>query len=289
MKKLMVALSALCVALGAAVAAMPFSCGTYVVMGAVVDWQNALFGKGDGVVVQAVDANGNILAEAPVFDSTEGVNFRLQVPVNSVAGKTAAAVGDELRLYILDANGRSASDCKVKVESAEGFRSVRLVAVDTEEFETVLFAAYGVDGKVRVTKAYLDEIRPWMEAYGYPVYLPDADWDNDGVANYLEYLGGTNPFDASDHLAVLDFATITDFATAGTKLKLTFECVQGHTYLIMGTTDLRSPDWRAEKVTASPDTTPTVSEYSAPESGRATLYMVPAVDVTGKFFKVEPK
>lgn len=276
---------------GAALAAGPvFPLGTYVVTGAAVDVVNALYGKDDGVVIQAIDAKGNVLAETSAFNPVEGVNFRLEIPVDSVASDKAAAVGDEIGFFVLvGANERNASDGKITVAKANGYTSVRLIAAETVEFPTKKFAAYAVDGKVRVTKAYLDELRPWMDAYGHAEYKPDEDWDNDGSPNYLETLGGTNLFDPSDFLRVLDFATITDFETLGTRLRLTFECVQGHTYLVMGATDLKSSDWKAEKVTPAADATPTATEFSASENGTATLYMVPAVDVTGKFFKVEPK
>ena len=56
-------------------------------------------------------------------------------------------------------------------------------------------------------------------------YDPFADYDNDGASNYAEYRAGTNPFDASDKLAITAYSAPQNAPHA-----ISFEYAGGHVY-----------------------------------------------------------
>ena len=127
-----------------------------------------------------------------------------------------------------------------------------------------------------------------MEAYEIEGdYDPFADYDKDGASNYAEYRAGTNPFDATDKLAITAYSAPKDAPHA-----ISFEYAGGHVYGVATTLSLTNPQWATQKVKK----TETDAEHeqvmpSADEDdvGVATIYVVPAEGATSQFFKLEAR
>ncbi len=263
-------------------AAVNFPVGTHLVKGTLKDWQNKVLTSSAAVTVQAVSTNGSVIASTKVADpSADGYNFLLQIPLSSKATDSTAAVGDTLNCVIVQGTELSLAADPIPVGDANTVSNVCLAFVNTK--------SYTKDGTtVHVAQEYIDAIGSWMEALEIEGdYDPFADYDQDGASNYAEYCAGTNPFDASDKLAITAYAAPRNAPHA-----ISFEYVGGHVYGVETTLSLTNPEWAVQKVKK----TETDAEHeqvmpSADEDdvGVATIYVVPAEGAKSQFFKVEAK
>lgn len=252
--------------------AINFPVGTFIIKGAVKDYKNALYEGIDRVTVQAVLSDGTIIAEAPVAgveSATEGWNFLLEIPIGTESTAKNVTLGTSVNLFVKDGAALSVAGEAIEVDQANGSKEL-VVGIKN------LVTFTGTDDKTyQVSQDYLDEIKPWMEAYGHSAYEPDGDWDNDGASNHFEYLSGTNPFDPSDKLVITGF-------TANVKAMnlLTFEYAGGHVYAIESTQSLENPEWIKEKQVAFSGT--------EEDADSTTVELLPVVDAPQMFYRVEP-
>ena len=264
------------------VAAVNFPVGTHLVKGTLKDWQNKVLTSSAAVTVQAVSTNGSVIASTKVADPTaDGCNFLLQIPLSSKATESTAAVGDKLNCVLVQESGLSLAVEQLDVGEANTVSNVCLAFMN--------MASYTKDGEtVKVAQEYVDTIAVWMDVLGYEGnYDPFADYDNDGVSNYGEYCAGTNPFDASDKLAITAYA-----APQSAPHAISFEYVGGHVYGVATTLSLTNPKWAAQPVKKSEtDAEQAQVMPSADEEdvGVTTIYVVPAEGATSQFFKLEAK
>ena len=265
-----------------AATAANFPVGTHLIKGTLKDWQNKVLTSSAAVTVQAVSTNGSVIASTKVADpSADGYNFLLQIPLSSKATDSTAAVGDTLNCVIVQGTELSLAADPIPVGDANTVSDVCLAFVNTK--------SYTKDGTtVHVAQEYIDAIGAWMEALEIEgEYDPFADYDQDGASNYAEYRAGTNPFDASDKLAITAYAAPQNAPHA-----ISFEYVGGHVYGIATTLSLTNPKWAAQPVKKSEtDAEQAQVMPSADEEdvGVATIYVVPAEGATSQFFKVEAK
>ena len=279
-----VILAAVFAALNAAsvVAAVNFPVGTHLIKGTLKDWQNKVLTSSAAVTIQAVSTNGTVIASTKVADpSADGYNFLLQIPLSSKATGSTAAVGDKLNCVLVQESGLSLAVEQLTVGDANTVSNVCLAFMNMKD--------YTKDGTtVKVAQEYVDTIAVWMEVLGYEGdYDPFADYDNDGVSNYGEYCAGTNPFDASDKLAITAYA-----APQSAPHAISFEYVGGHVYGVATTLSLTNPKWAAQPVKKSEtDAEQAQVMPSADEEdvGMTTIYVVPAEGATSQFFKLEAK
>ena len=268
-------------AMNVAVAAN-FPVGTHLVKGTLKDWQNKVLNSSAAVTVQAVSTNGSVIASTKVADPTaDGCNFLLQIPLSSKATDSTAAVGDTLNCVIVQGTALSLAADPIPVGDANTVSNVCLAFVNTR--------SYTKDGTtVHVAQEYIDAIGSWMEALEIEGdYDPFADYDQDGASNYAEYCAGTNPFDASDKLAITAYAAPRNAPHA-----ISFEYVGGHVYGVATTLSLTNPKWAAQPVKNSEtDAEQAQVMPSADEEdvGMTTIYVVPAEGATSQFFKLEAK
>ena len=263
-------------------AAVNFPVGTHLIKGTLKDWQNKVLTSSAAVTIQAVSTNGTVIASTKVADpSADGYNFLLQIPLSSKATGSTAAVGDKLNCVLVQESGLSLAVEQLDVGDANTVSNVCLAFVNMKD--------YTKDGTtVKVAQEYVDTIAVWMEVLGYEGdYDPFADYDNDGVSNYGEYCAGTNPFDASDKLAITAYA-----APQSAPHAISFEYVGGHVYGVATTRSLTNPQWAAQPVKKSE--TDTDHEQVMPSAdeddvGMATIYVVPAEGATSQFFRLEAK
>lgn len=268
-------------------AAPVFPVGTHVVKGSVRGYdengRNVLLPASRGISIRAVNSNGVAIAESKVKDaSASGVNFALRIPLSTESTDSSCAVGDRLECVLVEPSGLMVGSEALTVGGARETQSVTLRLVDVKQYVS--------DGKTNeVAQAYVDAIQAWMadEAeFGGREYDPFADYDGDGQSNYAEYLAGTNPFDASDCLA------IRSISVAEGKAAVSFEYVGGHVYGVRAAKDLSNPEWLAQKVRTSEEGVEleqVVPSADPDEAGEATIWMTPAADASQGFYVLEAK
>jgi len=271
-------------ALGAwsAMAAVNFPAGTHLYKGTLKDWQNKVLTSSAPVTIQAVSTNGSVIASTKVEDPTaDGYNFLLQIPLSTTPTDVTAAVGDTLNCVVVQESGLSLAVDPLVVGEANAVSSVCLAFINTK--------SYTKDGEtVGVPSEYVDTIAPWMDAYGIEgEYDPFADYDSDGVSNYVEYRAGTNPFDATDKFAITAYS-----APQSAPHALSFEYVGGHVYGVATTLSLTNPEWATQPVKKTE--TDTEHEQVMPSAdeddvGVTTIYVVPAEGAKSQFFRLEAK
>ena len=266
-------------------AAANFPVGTHLIKGTLKDWQNKVLTSSASVTIQAVSTNGSVIASSKVADPTaDGYNFLLQIPLSSKATDATAAVGDELNCVLVQESGLSLAVEPITVGEANAVSSVRLAFVNMKGYTST----NDTPETVSVPAEYVDTIAAWMEAYEIAgEYDPFADYDNDGASNYAEYRAGTNPFDASDKLAITAYS-----APQNALHTLSFEYVGGHVYGVATTRSLTNPQWAAQPVKkseADAEHTQVMPSADEEDVGVATVYVVPAEGATSQFFKLEAK
>lgn len=158
----------------------------FVVLGSVVDYDCARI-KSAEVRIRKGEL---LLARGTVgsFDRDTPANYSVAVPMSNKNIATAATAGDELTVEV-DTGAAVYSDTNLVVSAASPGRTLKLN----------LKAAKCTNDK-GVADQYLSNIRWDLEDLGLTKddYDPNADYDGDGVSNYMEYLAGTDAFDAND-------------------------------------------------------------------------------------------
>ena len=267
------------------VAAVNFPVGTHLIKGTLKDWQNKVLTSSAAVTVQAVATNGTVIASAKVADPTaDGYNFLLQIPLSSTATDSTVVVGDTLNCVLVQESGLSLAANPLVVGEANAVSTVSLAYVNMKDYTST----DGTGTTASVPAEYVDTIAAWMEAYEIEGdYDPFADYDNDGASNYAEYHAGTNPFDATDKLAITAYSAPQNAPHA-----ISFEYAGGHVYGVATTLSLTNPQWATQKVKKTE--TDAEREQVMPSAdeddvGVATIYVVPAEGAKSQFFKVEAK
>ena len=267
------------------VAAVNFPVGTHLIKGTLKDWQNKVLTSSAAVTIQAVATNGTVIASTKVADPTaDGYNFLLQIPLSSTATDSTAAVGDTLNCVLVQESGLSLAANPLVVGEANAVSTVSLAYVNMKNYTST----DGTGTTASVPAEYVETIAAWMEAYEIEGdYDPFADYDNDGASNYAEYRAGTNPFDATDKLAITAYSAPQNAPHA-----ISFEYAGGHVYGVATTLSLTNPQWATQKVKKTE--TDAEREQVMPSAdeddvGVATIYVVPAEGAKSQFFKVEAK
>ena len=267
-------------------AAENFPMGTFIFTGSVMNWKNELCTSADKLTVQAVASDGTILASSKVIDPNPrtGANYRLEIPVSSEASGKSAAIGDELSCVVLSAAGSTNVSPRPlpPVDRANAVARVNLEGASATSFDI------GDGRSVLVSDEYLAGIQPWMASIGKDSYEPDADWDGDGVPNYAEYIAGTNPFDASDLLQIMEH----EFGEEATLL--TFEYAGGHLYAVASSPSLTEPEWMDTPFRRDAEASEEQTEIWFPGSesgdvGTVTLHLAPASGTPVLFYGITAK
>ena len=262
-----------------------FPVGTHLIKGTLKDWQNKVLTSSAAVTIQAVATNGTVIASAKVADPTaDGYNFLLQIPLSSKATESTAAVGDKLNCVLVQESGLSLAANPLVVGEANAVSTVSLAYVNMKNYTST----DGTGTTASVPAEYVETIAAWMEAYEIEGdYDPFADYDKDGASNYAEYRAGTNPFDATDKLAITAYSAPQNAPHA-----ISFEYAGGHVYGVATTLSLTNPQWATQKVKKTE--TDAEREQVMPSAdeddvGVATIYVVPAEGAKSQFFKLEAK
>lgn len=174
----------------------------FVISGRVVDYE----GAGLSSAEVRVRKNGTLLARSNVcrFESDTSANYAVAVPMSNNDIPAAAMTNDLLTLEV-DTGDKTYSATNVTINAANPGRTLKLNIQAAN-----CTNPYGVADK------YLLLLREYVYAMGEDgffgpngEYLPDADYDHDGVSNYDEYLAGTDPlWDGDAGLRILSFKPV---------------------------------------------------------------------------------
>lgn len=264
--------------------AASFPCGTYVIRGGAKNERGALYDANDNVQVQVLKTNGTVIASSSItdpYDASAGYNFLLNVPLVIGAADEAACVGDDVNLVLKVDGVANLARQPVRILRANGGTNLFVQVWDTISYTNA-------DKSVAtLSRRYVEEIQSWVDAKGLGTYNPFADYDGDGRSNYAEYVEGTDPFDPSDYLHILEYKT------AATNLHtITFAYSGGRVYGVSSASDVSKPAWLAHKIKPDADSAEQdrISYAGTDEDvGRATLYVVPTEGAESEFFKLEVK
>ena len=288
MRKTLVLMVPLCAAIAFGASAAPAAAGpvmpygTYVVKGSIKGDYNTVLREDTSARVRTLRASGPVIAESEIrAANAEGINFILEIPIASVATPSACVVGETLdcALVLSDGTAFVVPAC-LKVDSP---LRVGLVSVNCTEVKTFVNPRDG--SIVEIPVSYLAEAQAYLPAG--EVYDPWGDYDGDGSINFAEFRNGTNPFDATDFLRILDF-TLQETGN----LSLRFEHVGGHVYAVSAADSLVRPAWANRRVRETADSAE-LEQVLAPgsdgEPGVTEIYITPVAGATSEFFRLEGK
>ena len=268
------------VAAGAA-PVMPY--GTYLVKGAFRGDYNTVLRDYGTATVRAQRADGTVIAEAAVTSANEeGVNFTLSIPVASASTAKSCKVGETLDCVLKTNEGTLDVPNSLKVDTPVRMGSVTFNCTEVKSYVNPK------DGKaVEIPTAYVDEVQAWLDdERNGETYDPWADYDNDGISNYNEFLAGTIPFDDSDYLHV------KEFGMKNGKFALKFEHVGGHVYAVSSANTLAKPEWAQRRVRKNADGSEleqVLADGGEGAVGETEIFITPVGGATSEFFRLEAK
>ena len=260
---------------------MPY--GTYLVKGAFRGDYNTVMRDFGNAKIRAQRADGTVIAESAIKSANaEGVNFVLSIPVASASTPKSCKVGESLDCVLTTSEGALDVPNSLKVDTPVRVGKVTFNCTEVKSYTNPK------DGTaVDIPTAYIDEVQWYLETYmDGSAYDPWADYDNDGVSNYAEFLAGTVPFDESDRLR------IKDFGMKDGKLALTFEHVGGHVYSVSSADTLAKPAWGRRRVRKSADGAEmdqVMADSNDGAEGETVIYITPLGGAASEFFRLDPK
>jgi hypothetical protein len=268
------------IAVGAA-PVMPY--GTYLVKGAFRGDYNTVLRDYGAATVRAQRADGTVIAESAVSSANdEGANFLLSIPVASAATAKSCKVGESLDCVLTTSQGAIDVPNSLTVDTPVRMGRVTFNCTEVKGYVNPK------DGKtVEIPTAYIDEVQAWLDIErNGEAYDPWADYDNDGISNYGEFLAGTIPFDDSDYLRV------KEVGMKNGKFALKFEHVGGHVYAVSSANTLAKPAWAQRRVRKNADGSEleqVLADGGEGAVGETEIFITPVGGATSEFFKLEAK
>ena len=260
---------------------MPY--GTYLVKGAFRGDYNTVLRDYGTATVRAQRADGTVIAESPVSSANdEGANFLLSIPVASASTAKSCKVGESLDCVLTTSQGAIDVPNSLTVDTP-----VRMGRVTFNCTEVKGYVNPKDGTTVEIPTAYIDEVQAWLDIErNGEAYDPWADYDNDGISNYGEFLAGTIPFDDSDYLRV------KEFGMKDGKFALKFEHVGGHVYAVSSSNSLAKPAWAQRRVRKNADSSEleqVLADGGEGAVGETEIFITPVGGATSEFFKLEAK
>ena len=268
------------IAVGAA-PVMPY--GTYLVKGSFRGDYNTVLRDYGAATVRAQRADGTVIAESPVSSANdEGANFLLSIPVASASTAKSCKVGESLDCVLTTSQGAIDVPNSLTVDTPVRMGRVTFNCTEVKGYVNPK------DGKtVEIPTAYIDEVQAWLDIErNGEAYDPWADYDNDGISNYGEFLAGTIPFDDSDYLRV------KEFGMKNGKFALKFEHVGGHVYAVSSANTLAKPAWAQRRVRKNADGSEleqVLGDGGEGAVGETEIFITPVGGATSEFFRLEAK
>ena len=257
--------------------------GTYQVRGSFRGDYNTAMRDFGSAKLRAQRADGTVLAEAQVSSAdAEGNNFVLAIPVASASTAKSCTVGETLDCVLITEEGSLDVPNSLTVASPIKTGKVTFNCTEVRKYTNPK------DGvAVEIPTAYVEEAQWYLDTFmGGGTYDPWADYDNDGISNYGEFLAGTIPFDETDYLRV------KEFGVKDGKLVLKFEHVGGHVYAVSSANTLAKPGWAKRHVRKSAkgsELEQVVADGDDGDVGETTIYITPVGGATSEFFRLEAR
>ena len=264
-----------------AVPVLPY--GTHLVTGSFRGDYNTVLRDFGSAKLRAQRSDGTVIAESSVASANaEGVNFILSIPVATASTAKSCTVGETLDCVLVTQEGTLDVPNSLKVASPTKVGKVTFNCTEVKSYTNPK------DGTVvEIPTAYIDEAQWYLDTYmNGGAYDPWADYDNDGISNYGEFLAGTIPFDESDYLRVKEFK-----AKDG-KFALKFEHVGGHVYAVSSANTLAKPAWakkRVRKDAKGAELDQVMAEGTDGDVGETEIFITPVGGATSEFFRLEAK
>ncbi len=257
--------------------------GTYQVRGSFRGDYNTAMRDFGSAKLRAQRADGTVVAETRVSSAdAEGDNFVLSIPVASASTAKSCTVGETLDCVLVTDEGSLEVPNSLTVASPIKTGKVTFNCTEVKSYTNPK------DGTVvEIPTAYVEEAQSWLdEIMNGATYDPWADYDNDGISNYGEFLAGTIPFDETDYLRVKEFSVKEG------KFALKFEHVGGHVYAVSSANTLARPEWAKKRVRKNADGAEldqVLADGDDGDVGETTIYITPVGGATSEFFKLEAK
>ena len=264
-----------------AVPVLPY--GTHLVTGSFRGNYNTVLRDFGSAKLRAQRPDGTVIAESPVASANaEGVNFILSIPVATASTAKSCTVGETLDCVLVTQEGTLDVPNSLKVASPTKVGKVTFNCTEVKSYTNPK------DGTVvEIPTAYIDEAQWYLDTYmNGGAYDPWADYDNDGISNYGEFLAGTIPFDESDYLRV------KEFKPKDGKFALKFEHVGGHVYAVSSANTLAKPTWakkRVRKDAKGAELDQVMAEGTDGDVGETEIFITPVGGATSEFFRLEAK
>lgn len=264
-----------------AVPVLPY--GTHLVTGSFRGNYNTVLRDFGSAKLRAQRPDGTVIAESPVASANaEGVNFILSIPVATASTAKSCTVGETLDCVLVTQEGTLDVPNSLKVASPTKVGKVTFNCTEVKSYTNPK------DGTVvEIPTAYIEEAQWYLDTYmNGGTYDPWADYDNDGISNYGEFLAGTIPFDDSDYLRV------TAFSKKDGKFALKFEHVGGHVYAVSSANTLAKPTWakkRVRKDAKGAELDQVMADGTDGDVGETEIFITPVGGATSEFFKLEAK
>ena len=257
--------------------------GTYQVRGSFRGDYNTAMRDFGSAKLRAQRSDGTVMAEAQVASAdAEGNNFVLSIPVASASTDKSCTVGETLDCVLVTNEGSLDVPNSLKVASPIKTGKVTFNCTEVKKYTDPKDGAV-----VEIPTAYVEEAQWYLETFmGGGTYDPWADYDNDGISNYGEFLAGTIPFDETDYLRV------KEFGVKDGKFALKFEHVGGHVYAVSSANRLSRPEWakkRVRKNANGAELDQVLADGDDGDVGETTIYITPVGGATSEFFKLEAK
>ena len=260
------------------------ACNPYTFIGRVMDFQHDAFGSNRVAKIEAMNANGDLLAQAKTFFRADSRrNYALQIPMATSEVDGYAVQNAAIDVKVTDDLGKVWSG--VVVDAAVG------ASGGVREVDIVLGEDANGDGIDDTLYARLKEEWEYSDYWRLDeTFDPYRDYDGDGVSTIAEKLSGTNPFDSNDSLKINSFTYAggaRSRAANTSPVSLTFNVIGGHAYTVEEATSLTARDWKSREFFL-PDSDTPVNVLSVPSgSGRSasTVYLLPSVS-SNAFFRV---
>lgn len=222
-------------------AAFPVPVSPVVTYGLVRDEFGSPYGASSRMTLTLApeeNPGGKACAETTVTDiGSSGYNYVLQLEVDSAGPIRPYAVLAGTRMRIRARLGGE----EVPLAPAPVFATPAAGTAQRLDFTT----GEDVDGD-GLPDAWERLMMAYNEKSGQPgqpttigEFLPDGDCDGDGMSNAREYMAGTDPFLATDLLAIVRFEpTSVPFRSA-----VRFTTAEGRKYRLLRCDDLADPVW----------------------------------------------
>jgi len=246
--------------------------------GRVMDASHAAFDGENTATILAYDKSTNLIAKAETsYRADSRRNYALNIPMATAAVDGYVVQNDPLSIVVTDSRG---TEWKGVVPLSE---SVVAEPGGVKDLDIVL-SAPGTDTHGIDEDLYWSLYVEWWysDYYDGGDFDPNADHDGDGIPTLKEALAGSDPFDPSSKLEIVDY--LRDDAAGEA---ITFTANPSRSYSLECTTNLATKAWKPLPFTTGDAQTEqrVISCPSSMRSGTLTILLKPG-EGGARFYRI---